>query len=477
MPERFRFAARGTRRLDRAALCVATAIPLGLIAAAGLGVSRWAKGEPNPLLWPSVFVLVACAGWQVWLLLGLVRQRCWQRVSAAYGCVRYWQSLLSGAAVLYLVVLCLGPISGIGWGWLAAVAVWQSVLLLPLAVSPQVSENWRRWMETHRAGRLNWLIAASVGLLVVGEGALRVRGTLADGARQVERVELAQWQASADELDFGSDWTAAFDVERARFRVALLSDDAPHAATLRALSQRIQQAAPGSEIVTLNLSLADASNGRLDEELATSKPDVVLAVMPACSEWAPAEVQRSLFDRDRFELARVVFGSSAEAEPGGLPAVPHVDYEAFLNESSGDLAACRTPLDEPMRRRWGRTFAALDGAVDTCRAANVPLALVVVPGELQINEGLRATLLRRCGMTTEQVDLELPQRRLAGYAQQRAVPLVDLLPHLRHCRQAVFARHQTELSERGNIEAAAAIGGWLESRYGTQMSEQLSRNE
>ncbi len=47
---------------------------------------------------------------------------------------------------------------------------------------------------------------------------------------------------------------------------------------------------------------------------------------------------------------------------------------------------------------------------------------------------------------------------------------MDLLPHLRLCRQSrVAARHQTELSERGNIVAASAIGGWLESRYSDQM--------
>jgi hypothetical protein len=80
-------------------------------------------------------------------------------------------------------------------------------------------------------------------------------------------------------------------------------------------------------------------------------------------------------------------------------------------------------------------------------------------------------------MTTEQVDVELPQRRIAGYAGQREVPVLDLLPQLRLSRQAMYTRNQMTLSERGNIEAAEAIGGWLESRFGGQISEQLSRNK
>jgi hypothetical protein len=330
-------------------------------------------------------------------------------------------------------------------------------------------------MEIHRPGRLNWLIAASIALLGIGEGTLRIKGLLNDRTTDGADLQLARLEANAAGFEFDSDWTGLFEVERGRFRVALLSDDSQGSGKLAALSQRIQQTVPGADVVMLEAAMADADIAPLAAELTASKPDVVLAVMPACSEWAPVQVRRSLFDRERFELARVVFGSAEEVESREVTAA--ADYETFLNEVSGDLAACRTPLDDTMRARWERTFAALDGAVETCRTAKVPLALVVVPGELQLNQGLRMTLVRRCGMTAEQVDVDLPQRRLAGYAQEREVPLLDLLPHLRLCRQAVYERHQTELSDQGNIEAAAAIGGWLESRFGGQMSEQLSRNK
>lgn len=477
MAEPLRSAARGAdRRREYSAFIVATSLALGIVAAAAMAAFDWATAsQSSPLLIPAACVLLICGMWQSGLLLGHWRRRSLQPVRGTYCCVQFWQSLLSGAAVLYLLALCIGPISGLGWAWLAAVAVWQHLLLLPLAASHYVTENWRRWMETHRPGRLNWLVAASVALLGIGEATLRVQGLLRKANGGPETFELARLEANAGGFDSGTDWTAAFEVDRGRFRVALLCDAERAATSLAALSQRIQQVVPGAEVVSLKVSLAESDGANLAAELEESMPDVVLAVLSACSEWAPVQPKRSVFDRERFALTRVVFGSSVTEDAPAAEVAR--DYESFLNELGSELATCRTPLDEAMRERWQRTFAALDEAVETCRAAEVPLALVVVPGELQLNQGLRTTLLRRCGMTPEQVDVELPQRRLAGFAQQREVPLVDLLPHLRLCRQAVYKRHQTELSDRGNIVAASAIGGWLESRYSDQMAEQLSRNK
>jgi len=105
-----------------------------------------------------------------------------------------------------------------------------------------------------------------------------------------------------------------------------------------------------------------------------------------------------------------------------------------------------------------------------CRAANLPLTLVLVPGEFQLNRGLRDTLARRAGYAPQQLDVELPQRKLAGYAAQRRLPLIDLLPPLRLCRESPYQRHAERFSTVGHQATAAAIGGWLESRYGDQLA-------
>jgi hypothetical protein len=141
------------------------------------------------------------------------------------------------------------------------------------------------------------------------------------------------------------------------------------------------------------------------------------------------------------------------------------------------LAACRTPIDPTMKDRWHRVFASLDEVIAGCREAGVPVALVVLPAQFQVNPTLAETLLRRNGLSADRFDVGLPQRRLADYALARSVPLIDLLPHLRLCRQSVYRRHSAALSDAGDLAAASAIGGWLESRYGSQLAAQLSKAE
>ncbi len=71
-------------------------------------------------------------------------------------------------------------------------------------------------------------------------------------------------------------------------------------------------------MLTLKVSLAQGRWAQdLAAELAESMPDVVLAVLPACSEWALLSAKRSVFDRERFELSRVVFRSMADDDAAG----------------------------------------------------------------------------------------------------------------------------------------------------------------
>jgi hypothetical protein len=121
-----------------------------------------------------------------------------------------------------------------------------------------------------------------------------------------------------------------------------------------------------------------------------------------------------------------------------------------------------------MLQRWQHRFQALDDLLAECRAADLTVALVLVPGEFQVNRVLCDTLARRAGCRSEQIDVELPQRKLAAFAERQGLALVDLLPSLRLCRESPYQRNSATWSDAGHEAAAAAIGGWLESRYGRQ---------
>ncbi len=87
----------------------------------------------------------------------------------------WWRQWCAGAFIAYIAVAAMGPSRYLGCAWLAAVAVWYTILLLPLAASPKVMELWRKWAQERARRRLSWLVYVSMLLVVVAEGGLRAR--------------------------------------------------------------------------------------------------------------------------------------------------------------------------------------------------------------------------------------------------------------------------------------------------------------
>ncbi len=84
----------------------------------------------------------------------------------------------------------------------------------------------------------------------------------------------------------------------------------------------------------------------------------------------------------------------------------------------------------------------------------LPLVIVVVPADFQVNAVLCDSMRRRMGYTPEQIDLELPQRRLREFAEAHGVLLIDLLPEFKADGAKLYVRHQSRWNQRGNTKAA-----------------------
>jgi len=94
------------------------------------------------------------------------------------------------------------------------------------------------------------------------------------------------------------------------------------------------------------------------------------------------------------------------------------------------------------------------------------LALVVVPAEFQLRPELCSVLRRRGGFAPDELDVELPQRRLAAFAHEQSMAVIDLLPHLRAAGAPVFERHAERLNATGNRVTADTLASWLAVHYG-----------
>jgi hypothetical protein len=361
---------------------------------------------------------------------------------------------------------------------LAAVAAWYTLLLLPLTTRPRVSRWWHESSRERVARRLGELLFASALLVIAAEASLQTWKI----ARQHGWLAGRSGSSSFEEgLDVAALVRGAQDGHRPRpplragpLRVAVLTDrPAASLGSPGGYLARVEHSLPGVKIVPVRLDKPWSSQpaGELAEQLSAVRADLVLAMLSVCEDVTRDVPQRSWFDWRQFELARLVQASSGPSTSvaPGFSAAP-TDFESLCRTLAPQLAACRTPIDESMRGRWRQTLGALDDLVADCRQRDLPVAVVLVPGEFQVNGALCDTLARRSGYKAEQVDVELPQRKLACFAAKRQLPLIDLLPSLRLCGQPPYERNALEWNDAGHSAAAGAIGGWLESRYGPQLS-------
>jgi hypothetical protein len=79
-------------------------------------------------------------------------------------------------------------------------------------------------------------------------------------------------------------------------------------------------------------------------------------------------------------------------------------------------ALVEMPERADAQRAWAAAFGDLDRLVTLCRSHRIRLCLVVFPFAFQV---------------AAEGDADDPQRRLLGFARQRGLPALDLLPVLR----------------------------------------------
>jgi hypothetical protein len=370
----------------------------------------------------------------------------------------FWRTMFLGIAFCYLLALGLGPQPGTPYLFVAAVCLWYSVTLLPIGADPRVLEVWRRLTQRKIPRKVLASVTTGAGLLLAGE--LTLRGY--------------HWMLSHDWIaaavsPFANIATAGIAAADAapnpntdsRFHVAIIGDEISLGGIHNDgdLSQ-LEVLVSGLRVT--NFSVPNTGPRQYVTELThrvlDCRPDLVLTFVSPGDDVLAEPAGSELFDWRSLAVARQLVSTQ--------PARVAVDG-TFLQIAGRELSVCRTPIDRATQRRWQKTLQHLDDLVRACHQRKVEVALVVVPGEYQINRVLLETLCRRMGYEAKDLDLELPQRRLAEFAGNHQVPCVDLLPHLRLCEKSPFEHETRQWNTAGTAIALQTIGGWIQSRYGT----------
>ena len=272
-----------------------------------------------------------------------------------------------------------------------------------------------------------------------------------------------------------------------RFRILALGDSFtyglvpyPHN-VMTLLEARLRAACPGRDLDVLNFGIGGA--GVRDYQaivtlgLATYDPDLVLVnfyagndgpdlyrlvhegapgagVLAASRLWTlgrnALRVWRGVHDLDAIQAPPTRPAPSGRTPRGGTPVDPnrHVSEHdpaltgpifteaMFAAIQAVDLRRLYRPEDPAVvERAWRPVLAALEAIRAAVLRPDRRLALAVYPSALQVYPAQRAALVetlrrraRYAALSADALDPTLPNRQLAAYCQQAALPCLDLTP-------------------------------------------------
>jgi hypothetical protein len=257
--------------------------------------------------------------------------------------------------------------------------------------------------------------------------------------------------------------------EPGTFRVALLGGEATLGGNARThFATRIESSLPGTEVD--HFGLADLGPAEWTSQFLTDvlprRPHLVLVCVSADDVINAPEAADWLESRALRWVGGVL---DTPARAAGRPASDG-DFESFVRRRSAVIAACRTDDDPSLARRRRDAQHALGRLVRQCRLHDIGVGLVLTPGEYQLASSLATSYCRNQGLDAGRIDVDLPQRRWAAYADKLEVASVDLLPAFRGAGAAMYEPTSVRWTDQGHAVAAETIGRWLSSAYGESLA-------
>lgn len=469
--------ADGRRQLGRRAaprsVWVAVLILAAVCLAAGFraAVQHVQAESPRPYRLSGAIVLLALAACQARLA-----HRVWRRGLDDRGAQGLYArrvldaSLLAtgGAVLAFVTAVFVGPDSSSRYLFRALLAADATVMAWFTLAPPPAVLSWidsRRWPLT--AARM---LAASLLCLAAAELALRLYTVAADPdaplvwhARHhalTSRCQLCGRRVSgrghgADEFVPSGDGAG---------RVAVLAGDVGLWDDVgRSWLDCVERGDVPLEICNCSLAGSRAVHhaAMLAREVTPLRPRTVLVVLDVASLGQPGLALPGRFDWRSFQLYQrfaglAPAGEARAADRAGACATPSTS-DAWPQM----LSACRSPIPEEVQDRYRETQAAVQRLADQCGQRNIELKLVLAPASYQVDRGLCRRLCLRYGLDIGELDLELPQRRLAACAAQCGAQSLDLLPLMRAADESLYERESNAWNRAGHALVGRTVAQWL----------------
>lgn len=166
----------------------------------------------------------------------------------------------------------------------------------------------------------------------------------------------------------------------------------------------------------------------------------------------------------RVRISNLRRAERAPAATGG----PSAYYRVIEKNRLPVYALDPAPRTEEL---WAEAESILQTFDATCRRAEVPWTLLLIPSELQVDPGVRMGMLEALHLDPADYDFDRPQRRLTNFAKVHGIDLLDLTAEFRNAcadGEDLYIPNDTHWSIAGNRLAAKMLAAHL---WGTPTQE------
>jgi hypothetical protein len=208
-------------------------------------------------------------------------------------------------------------------------------------------------------------------------------------------------------------------------------------------------------------------SAQLVRDVLRRKPGRILICLDATDDFAPRHVPKSPLECRSLQLVEALLTpatATALDTASPLTLTAPLEYDDYVRSRAASvLASHKSPRAElDIRRREAQ--AALERVTRICRKHDIPVTLVLVPGEFQLSSSLTAAFCRRMQCHPSELETELPQRRWSALAEHLQVSTIDLLPALRENGEIVYLPNSADWNDRGQTIVAETIARDLKNR-------------
>jgi hypothetical protein len=122
---------------------------------------------------------------------------------------------------------------------------------------------------------------------------------------------------------------------------------------------------------------------------------------------------------------------------------------------------------DEFNKLWNRDSDVLSKMITWCNQRKIPLVIVIIPDQIQIDADLRESLFKKFNIPANSIDLYYPNRQLINYLEARHVHYLDLTKPMQEAAQSqtLYLVRDTHWNFAGHELAGNMISDYLQTNH------------